>query len=362
MATAQLGLQAIAGGGAEGFAIEFNLSSLPSGATINSAQLRLRTSRPDKAGQTTLAGYIGNGAFELSDVTTGSDLLTFTPPDQINFLDVTNFVKSVVAGANPIAGFNLRQNPDINKYASWDSIVQGFPPLLTIDYTLPNSAPTASDDSVSTSKNTAITVDLSDNLIDDKPLSELTFNISNETNGKVTLIDKDTQKITFTPNNGFSGTASFSYTVTDADGATSTPASVKVEVGDILSVGNKGQDVSGNEGNDYISGGNGKDTIRGLGGKDVLLGNNGNDTLIGGKGNDSLTGGNGADRFVLAAGEDTDTITDFKAGTDLIGLAGGLSFSNLTFSGNNILNDSEVLATLMGINTSTLTQSNFTTV
>jgi hypothetical protein len=43
-------------------------------------------------------------------------------------------------------------------------------------------------------------------------------------------------------------------------------------------------------------------------------------------------------------------------------LSGGLSFGQLSFSGNNILITSthEILATLTGINTTTLTSSNFT--
>ncbi|MGB3189233.1 MAG: hypothetical protein WBB43_07360 [Limnoraphis sp.] len=80
-------------------------------------------------------------------------------------------------------------------------------------------------------------------------------------------------------------------------------------------------------------------------------------------GNDILTGGNGPDVFVLAAGNGTDTITDF-ANPDDIGLAGGLSFSDLSFSGNNIIltSTSEVLATLVGVDTTSLTSSDFMTV
>ncbi|MEB3355731.1 MAG: hypothetical protein VKK04_03230 [Synechococcales bacterium] len=88
----------------------------------------------------------------------------------------------------------------------------------------------------------------------------------------------------------------------------------------------------------------------------------GNDTLIGGTGNDTVTGGNGNDVFVLAAGDGTDTFTDFKAGTDVIRLSGGLSFDQLTRSGNTLSIGGEVLATLPGIDTAALTQSSFITV
>ncbi|RCJ23027.1 hypothetical protein A6S26_00205 [Nostoc sp. ATCC 43529] len=97
-------------------------------------------------------------------------------------------------------------------------------------------------------------------------------------------------------------------------------------------------------------------------GNDTLLGGNGNDRLSGGFGNDTLTGGNGKDKFVLAPTQGTDTITDFCKGTDLIGLSGGLSFSQLSFSGHNIIVTAtdEILASLTGINTTTLTAANFT--
>ncbi|OKH23073.1 hypothetical protein FACHB389_30705 [Nostoc calcicola FACHB-389] len=42
-------------------------------------------------------------------------------------------------------------------------------------------------------------------------------------------------------------------------------------------------------------------------------------------------------RRAASACRNTDTITDFSKGSDLIGLYSGLSFGQLSFSGNNIL-------------------------
>ena len=107
------------------------------------------------------------------------------------------------------------------------------------------------------------------------------------------------------------------------------------------------------EGNDLLYGENGVDVINGLGG---------NDTLIGGAGSDTLTGGNGSDTFVIAKGEGTDTITDFIVGEDLIGLSGGLTYNDLSFSNSDIISGYETLATLTGVDTNTLTASDFTVV
>lgn len=125
--------------------------------------------------------------------------------------------------------------------------------------------------------------------------------------------------------------------------------------------------IFGGAGNDRIGGKGGNDQLFGDAGDDAIWGDDGDDLLRGGLGNDRLTGdnfsgGQGADTFVLAAGEGTDTITDFEIGIDFIGLADGLSFGSLTFSGDTISLGDETLAILQGVNTSVLTESAFTPV
>ncbi|MEM9906867.1 MAG: hypothetical protein AAF921_17755 [Cyanobacteria bacterium P01_D01_bin.44] len=123
--------------------------------------------------------------------------------------------------------------------------------------------------------------------------------------------------------------------------------------------------IFGGAGDDRIGGKGGNDQLFGEAGDDQIWGDDGDDLLRGGLGNDTLTGddasgGQGSDIFVLARGEGTDTITDFDE-QDLIGLSGGLSLRNLSFSGSNILlsGTGEVLATLSGIDTTALNDSQF---
>jgi Ca2+-binding RTX toxin-like protein len=131
----------------------------------------------------------------------------------------------------------------------------------------------------------------------------------------------------------------------------------------VVDLGGGNDTFTGGVGRDGISGGDGNDIIFGLGGSDQLTGQNGNDTLRGGLGNDKLTGGDDGDIFVLAVGEGTDTITDFSiAQGDKIGLAGGLQFSNLTFSSSNILFGTQTLAILTNVTTNTLTANDFVTI
>jgi 3-phytase len=132
--------------------------------------------------------------------------------------------------------------------------------------------------------------------------------------------------------------------------------------------GNTGGDdiLYGGVGNDRIGGKGGNDKLYGEAGNDLLFGDNGDDLLRGGLGNDRLVGGRGSDTFVLAAGEGTDTIRDFRVGEDRIGLAGGLSFGQLSViqSGQNtrILFGEETLAILRQVSANSLTEAAFVTI
>ena len=195
-----------------------------------------------------------------------------------------------------------------------------------------------------------------------------------------------------------------------SDGSLTSTGAVTVAVTPVAGLnlnGGNGDDLLNfNAGDDYLNGGNGKDTLNGFAGNDTLVGGTGvdvlnggdgndlllgddinigaggddllnggagNDTLSGGKGadqlrggtgNDLLTGGLGPDTFIFAPLEGTDTISDFVKTTDSIGLTGGLTFAQLSFNGNNIIvtSTNEILATLTGIDTTTLTASNFVTI
>jgi ELWxxDGT repeat protein len=152
---------------------------------------------------------------------------------------------------------------------------------------------------------------------------------------------------------------------------------------------NRADNLAGTNSAERIEGLNGNDTLLGLAGNDTLLGGNGNDSLVGGVGNDRLVGGNGSDTltggtgndtldggigfdiltgganndvFIVRKGNGSDSLVDFQRGSDKLGLAGDLEFDDLTFAGNTIKSGNELLATLIGVNTSNLTEANFVAV
>lgn len=91
---------------------------------------------------------------------------------------------------------------------------------------------------------------------------------------------------------------------------------------DILSGGAGNDTMGGHAGDDQLWGDDGDDRLYGDAGNDILNGGNGNDWIEGGPGNDELWGGDGADTFAFGANSGTDTIMDFKGGTDHLVLGG----------------------------------------
>ncbi|MCT7950523.1 DUF4347 domain-containing protein [Ancylothrix sp. C2] len=141
---------------------------------------------------------------------------------------------------------------------------------------------------------------------------------------------------------------------------------LKGNIGNDIVNGDLGDDLLyGNMGIDFLRGSDGNDSVYAGKDNDVLNGELGNDFLVGDIGNDTLTGGDGLDRFSLVSGKDSDLITDFRKGEDLLVLGSGLSFGQLSFtqSGNTALigvaGTGELLATLAGVDVTTLTQQDF---
>lgn len=126
-------------------------------------------------------------------------------------------------------------------------------------------------------------------------------------------------------------------------------------------------DLSGSSGGQRIDGG-ARDNTFFLGRNDLLVGGDGNDNFfVGQGGGNTITGGEGTDQFWIAnkqLPEETNTITDFQAGTDVIGIDSlGIGFDDLTISQNaeNVIvgiGDQD-LAVVIGVNAANLSMNNF---
>lgn len=195
-----------------------------------------------------------------------------------------------------------------------------------------NCAPDAKNDYATTAYNTAVTINVLANDTDANcdPLS--ISGTPSSAQGTVTVNSNGT--LTFTPNAGFTGTATISYKITDGRGGYDTATvsvTVKAPVKDYIVEGTTGDDLidyayTGDPEGDKIDHGDnascndadkvlagaGDDTVLAGLGNDSVYGEDGNDLIDGGAGNDILDGGAGDDTFVGGAGNDS-----FRGGTGL---------------------------------------------
>ncbi|NEP09402.1 MAG: hypothetical protein F6K14_04020 [Symploca sp. SIO2C1] len=411
------GLSHVVFGSTEGFNSTFELSSLD-----GSNGFRINGEAPyDYSGWSVSgAGDINGdgiddliiGAFNAENTgdSSGSSYVVFGTTDgfnstfELSSLDGNNGFRIDGEAAYDNSGFAVSGAGDINGDGIDDLIIGAFNTSnngtdsgssYVVFGRASNQDPVANDDSFTANQDTALTIPVAELLANDSDSDGDNLSITavaNSTGGTVIL---DNSNVIFTPDVGFSGTASFEYILDDGNGG-SDSATVTVEVGqnitggngddtidgtngnDVINAGNGDDIVNGLDGDDSITGGNAEDLIDGGNGNDIILGGNSKDTLFGGAGddsldggngadeltgglgNDTLTGGNGQDLFIFAAGDGTDTITDF-GGVDRIGLLSELTFSDLSFSGNDIIVSAtnEVLVTLTGVDATTLTASDF---
>jgi len=114
-----------------------------------------------------------------------------------------------------------------------------------------------------------------------------------------------------------------------------------------------------------LDGSTANDTLRGGKGNDTIIGGDGDDFLFGEDGDDTLSGGNGSDRFLLSPYSGIDIILDFEDGKDLLSLGNNLTFSQLSFTQENITTfirssvNGEILAALNGVSASLINVADF---
>jgi VCBS repeat-containing protein len=250
---------------------------------------------------------------------------------------------------------------------SYDLVIRATDPdglsterTVTISVGDVNEAPTAVADSVAVNED-ATTGNLWSLLLgnDSDPDAGTTLSIAS-VDGTGTLgslvFDAGTQTLRYVADNdafdalapGQTAVDTFTYTVTDSGGLTST-ATVSVTVtgiadGVALNGGNGSDSLVGTGGEDRLDGGNGNDVLSGLDGHDLLFGGNGtdalyggsgNDVLAGGNGNDLLSGGSGSDTFRFARGGGSDTILDFDTNADQLFLESGIGIAGSKVSDVN---------------------------
>ncbi|MDX1486081.1 MAG: Ig-like domain-containing protein, partial [Alphaproteobacteria bacterium] len=257
-------------------------------------------------------------------VNNGDGTLTYTPDADFNGTDSFTYTVSDGNGGSDSATVEVTVN--------------------AVNDDPENESPVAEDDTVLTPVDTAavISVLTNDSDADLDPLSV----VAAAQGSYGTVVNTGDGTVTYTPDAGFSGIDSFTYTVGDGNGG-SDSAAVVVYVGtadaegtsgdDVLVGGNSDDVIFGHGGNDDIHGGNGNGT-------DILFGGDGNDVIDGGNRDDQLFGGAGADTLIGGSGADT---LDGGSGADVLNGGSGADMLN-GGAGADMLNGGSGADTLNG--------------
>jgi VCBS repeat-containing protein len=234
--------------------------------------------------------WLSKGALtEQVGTTAGSQAWSFSAPDSaFDYLSVGQIatLTYTVAIADS-AGAILNQN-------------------VTITITGTNDAPKAAAHSGFTTDNwTPLTVTAASLLAGatdpDLADTQALASVQGAIGGTVALIGGNA---VFTPTSTAIGAASFTYTISDGHGGTSTATT---------SLTTTLHQINGTAGNDTLTGGTKKAQLDGGAGNDIITAGSAGDILIGGAGNDTLTGGAGIDTFLYHTGFGIDTINSFTA-------------------------------------------------
>lgn len=219
-----------------------------------------------------------------------------------------------------------------------------------------NDAPIAGNNSAATSQNTAVVISGATLLANDSDIDGDVLTITGVSSAVNGTVDLSGGNVTFTPATGFSGAASFAYTVSDGQGGTATatvnvtvnpvvtpppppPPSAYVRLDDSANVVSYATaptrvQVAALGGDDKVTGSRFDDSLNGGDGNDGLTGLGGKDTLTGGKGADRMMGGQGDDNFIFNAGDlglnkTFDHIIDFHGAGQLRTAGGEQDFISL---------------------------------
>ncbi|MDX2211883.1 MAG: DUF3616 domain-containing protein [Oculatellaceae cyanobacterium bins.114] len=222
---------------------------------------------------------------------------------------------------------NFEGKPSYAVTVNADDVTVGNTPDASTNFTLNltnvNETPVAVDDSVSTTDLQAVVISVlanDDDVDANDPLVIDSF--TNPANGS--LVKNGNNTFTYTPTTGFEGSDSFTYTLKDVGGLTST-ATVSITVTQGANL------IIGTNGNDNLTGTNRADEIRALAG---------NDTLNGGLAADILKGGLGNDTYIVDAGDVI--VENLNEGTDLVRSSISWTLAdnveNLTLTGSAAIN------------------------
>ena len=156
---------------------------------------------------------------------TGSDV----DGDTLTFAIVTGPANGALSGTPPTLTYTPAANfnsTDSFTFRVSDGILTSPPATVSLTVTSVNDPPLANDDMAGTLVATAVTIDV---LSNDSDIDKDTLSVSAVTQGANGTVVNTTTNVTYTPNANFSGTDTFTYTLSDGK-LTAPPATVTIKV------------------------------------------------------------------------------------------------------------------------------------
>ena len=210
----------------------------PAGLESNEATVTVTVEDTPPAAPTGLAAAAGDGEVDLLwDSNTESDIASytvhrsttsgFTPGDNNRIATVTHST----GGISAIDSEASNGTTYYYRVVAIDETDNESPPSDEVSAT-PAATPTAANDIAETTPGTPIVIAVLDN---DEPsglLDPATVTVVSSPENGTASVEVTTGTITYTPNTGFLGTDTFTYTVNDDLGTTSNEATVSVTVGE----------------------------------------------------------------------------------------------------------------------------------
>lgn len=217
---------------------KFNVAGIA--GVVMSAKLKLYvTDSSDDGGTVHLVSnnYDGSSSFWVEEQLTWNNAPAINSPalDGLGTINVDTFVEfDVTAAVSQDGTYSFAIQSNSSDFAQYNVREGSNPPeliVVTANSGPQNSPPVAQNDQTVTDEGVAVVIDILANDSDaDGTLEPSTVQIVvNPINGAVTL-NAGSGVATYTPDAGFSGADSFSYTVNDNDGATSNTALVSITV------------------------------------------------------------------------------------------------------------------------------------
>lgn len=172
--------------------------------------------------------------YDVDATDADGDTLTYSLTQAPSWLSI-NPNSGLISGTSPSINANADFNITITVSDGVNSVNQSYI-LTVVDIPIPNTPPIANNQNVVTNQNSSLSITLTGSDSDGFLVSCTVSTQSSH--GTISGISQNGCQLTYTPNTNYTGSDSFTFRVTDDDGAVSSPATVSITVNPVIPTNN----------------------------------------------------------------------------------------------------------------------------